>query len=476
MLSSLLSFVPLLSLLLGALFFGIRFGVLVGFLGTCIMLWFMEVSPFIFGAIGVTSLFMTLQILFIIFGAMLLHATMQHTGLFDAIKEQLKLLHPQKDVRFFLIAMVFTCFFEGVAGFGTPGAIIPPILIMLGYPVVRSVVTVLLFDAVFVVFGAVGAPIFLGLVNPLGLLPAEAATISWQSTVVLFVPALIILASTLLLYRKDEKSVHVRVVFLWFLVLYGLFMLWSFIWPPLASVGAAITSIVGMLFFAIRAGNKLTLKPWIPYIVLVVLLLLPLVPIVGQFQNIVLGLSDLWGTGINATLKVGTSPLWAFLFVSMGILMFTRSSMPDMRPVLARIAYATMILLPLLAMTQMMTVGEFSMIHQMGKSLAGLGEFNVFIAPLIGALGTFVAGSTTVSNILLGSTQVEVARQVAVDPIWMLVLLTAGGALGNAVCLYNIIAACSVAHIQDYKVVLRATIIPVVLSLVVVGVIGVLWV
>lgn len=68
----------------------------------------------------------------------------------------------------------------------------------------------------------------------------------------------------------------------------------------------------------------------------------------------------------------------------------------------------------------------------------------VAIAALIGALGSFFSGSTTVSNLTFASVQVFAAQEIGVDIRSMLALQTCGSTLGNAVCLNNIIAASAV--------------------------------
>jgi lactate permease len=68
----------------------------------------------------------------------------------------------------------------------------------------------------------------------------------------------------------------------------------------------------------------------------------------------------------------------------------------------------------------------------------------VIICPLLGALGSFFSGSTTVSNLTFGSIQQIAAESIGTSITSMLALQAVGASAGNGICLNNIIAACAV--------------------------------
>ncbi|CAJ1946790.1 unnamed protein product [Cylindrotheca closterium] len=72
----------------------------------------------------------------------------------------------------------------------------------------------------------------------------------------------------------------------------------------------------------------------------------------------------------------------------------------------------------------------------------------VVITPLLGALGSFFSGSTTVSNLTFGDIQAIAAESIGVSTTAMLALQAVGGSAGNGICLNNIIAACTVVNLQ----------------------------
>lgn len=98
----------------------------------------------------------------------------------------------------------------------------------------------------------------------------------------------------------------------------------------------------------------------------------------------------------------------------------------------------------------------------------------IVISPLLGALGSFFSGSTTVSNLTFGTIQALAAESIGVSKTTMLALQAVGGSAGNGISLSNIIAACSVVGldvgegtilVQTYKFVLSITTISTVVML-----------
>src|SRR3546814_17761655 len=64
-----------------------------------------------------------------------------------------------------VIAWLFGSFIEGASGFGTPAAIVAPLLVALGFPGFSAVVIGLMIQSTAVTFGAIGTPVLIGLQN-----------------------------------------------------------------------------------------------------------------------------------------------------------------------------------------------------------------------------------------------------------------------------------------------------------------------
>ncbi|OTA17339.1 L-lactate permease [Xenorhabdus vietnamensis] len=77
------------------------------------------------------------------------------------------------------------------------------------------------------------------------------------------------------------------------------------------------------------------------------------------------------------------------------------------------------------------------------------------------ALGSFFSGSNTVSNLTLGGIQHPIALNNGMNVNLMLALQSVGGAMGNMICLNNIIAVCSILRITNSEgQIMKKTILP----------------
>ena len=97
-------------------------------------------------------------------------------------------------------------------------------------------------------------------------------------------------------------------------------------------------------------------------------------------------------------------------------------------------------------------------------------------APLIGALGAFIAGSNTVSNMMFSLFQFSAAEQIGLGAAGAMIVVTlqaVGGAAGNMICVHNVVAASAVVGLTDREgEVIRMTLIPMAYYVVQAGLIG----
>jgi lactate permease len=88
--------------------------------------------------------------------------------------------------------------------------------------------------------------------------------------------------------------------------------------------------------------------------------------------------------------------------------------------------------------------GLGSMLTMMADGLGSIfRSAYIIIAPLIGVLGSFMSGSNTVSNTLFSSLQFETATMVGLPQVIIVALQNNGGAIGNMVCVNNVVSACA---------------------------------
>ena len=73
-------------------------------------------------------------IILIVFGAIVLLRTLQASGAINVIRAGFTRVSPDRRVQAIIIAWLFGSFLEGASGFGTPAAIVAPLLVALGFP------------------------------------------------------------------------------------------------------------------------------------------------------------------------------------------------------------------------------------------------------------------------------------------------------------------------------------------------------
>ena len=134
--------------------------VLVGYL-----VWEMPVDWIVAASIG--GAITALTILWIVFGALFLLYVLQQVGAFDRINRGFAAVSDDRRVQIVLLAFFLSTFIEGAAGFGTPAAVVAPLLLGLGFPGLAAVVVAIIGHIIAVTYGAVGTPIIIGIRNPL---------------------------------------------------------------------------------------------------------------------------------------------------------------------------------------------------------------------------------------------------------------------------------------------------------------------
>ncbi|WP_436717053.1 L-lactate permease [Roseiconus lacunae] len=113
-------------------------------------------------AASVDGLFVVAQLLFIVFGAILLLNTLSESGGLSVIRGGFTGITSDRRIQVILIAWLFGAFIEGSAGFGTPAAVCVPLLVGLGFPAMAAVISGMIIQSTPVSFGAVGTPILIG--------------------------------------------------------------------------------------------------------------------------------------------------------------------------------------------------------------------------------------------------------------------------------------------------------------------------
>ena len=433
--------------------------------------------------------FVALDIVMIIFGALLLLEFMKQTKLINSLEYYLSKISPDMRVQAIIIVWFFGAFIEGAAGFGTPAAVVAPLLVGLGFSPISAVVGALIANSTAVVFGAVGTPIKLGL-SGLDVSGVSVMTAGINLSIGIIVPLMMVTAIILSNKGKWKDVLDIAPFALLSGILFVIpYFLLSFLGPEFPSLLGSIIGL-GLLYFMIRLKvlmphniwklkKKKTLKAEhslfdtvLPYIILTSILIASKIIILQTQVKII--------EGINHNI-IYLGPAMAFfitLIVCRFLLGYTEFSFRNaFNSIFSKIGKAFIIILVTTAFVQIMinsginNSGLDSMVHTLAIVLQTpmLG----FIAPFIGAFGAFIAGSATVSNIMFGALQNTAATSIGYNTTAVLSLQTVGAGAGNMIALNNIIAAQTTVGLHDQEAeIFKKTIIPCLIYLVLAGIIG----
>jgi lactate permease len=118
-----------------------------------------------------------------------------------------------------------------------------------------------------------------------------------------------------------------------------------------------------------------------------------------------------------------------------------------------------------------LTMQHAGMTQLLAEALSSTGALFPFLSPFIGALGSFMTGSNTNSNVVFGQLQQQTALALQLIVPIILAAQTAGGAMGGTFAPAKVIVGCStVAGADDGRVLKAATLY----SLVILAFVGVI--
>ena len=142
--------------------------------------------------------FITATILWILWPALALHHLQQNHGALETLRQRLARLTPRPVLQALLIGWCLGLFLEGAAGFGTPVALVAPLLVGLGVQPAQAVVLALLGHAAGVSFGALGTPV----AAQSALTGLSVAEVAWRTVILNAVVA----ASMMFFFLRELRA------------------------------------------------------------------------------------------------------------------------------------------------------------------------------------------------------------------------------------------------------------------------------
>ena len=497
-------------------------------------------------ASSLQGLILTGSILWIIFGAILLLNTLKHSGAITAIRGGFANISPDRRVQVIIVAWLFGCFIEGASGFGTPAAVVAPLLMALGFPALGAVMLGMLVQSTPVSFGAVGTPIVVGVTGGLDkagiterliangsdwdvffrLITSEVAIT--HAIIGVLMPLFMCIMMTRFFGQKKSWMEGISIAP--FAIFAGL----AFVLPYAAAgifLGPEFPSMVGALvglLIVIPAAKSGFLIPrdtwdfaepkewpvawmgniemklesltntkpmsigmaWLPYVLLAGLLVLSRVNAdVKEFFTTFLafGWNNILGeTGISGDIQLLFLPGGIMVLVVLATFLLQRMKVGAMTAAISEssktLLGAGFVLIFTIPMVRILINSGVNLadLPSMPRAMAELvsssvGSIYPFFAPSVGALGAFIAGSNTVSNLMMAQFQFDTAHLIGVSGAMLVASQAVGAAAGNMIAIHNVVAAsATVGMLGREGQVIRMTIIPTIYYLIMTGLITVI--
>ena len=484
------------------------------------------------------GIIITVQVLWIIFGALLLLNTLKRSGGIASIRSGFARISPDRRIQVILIAWLFGCFIEGASGFGTPAAVAGPLMVAVGFPALSAVMFGMIIQSTPVSFGAVGTPLLVGVQGGLQRESMTQALVAqgqdWPDFFNLIVervalghaiagtliPVFLVFFMTRFFGRNRSWSEALPAV------PFALFSAFAFTIPyGLAGrfLGPEFPSLLGGLLglalatLAARAGFLVPKKTWdfadpkewpeewmgciemkvdhatkqipivlawVPYLLLALILVLSrtMPDFKAWLLSVSVGVKDILGeAGISGNFQPLYLPGGILVFVCLLTILLHRMHMSDFvkatRESGGTLLGAGFVLLFTVPMVRIMiqsgvNANELaSMPISMARWVAAsVGDVYPVFAPTVGALGAFLAGSNTVSNLMLSQYQYSVAQALGVSGATMVAAQSIGAAAGNMIAIHNVVAASATVGVMGREgQILRRTIIPTIYYVALVG-------
>ena len=400
-----------------------------------------------------------------------------------------------------IVAFCFCGLLEGLAGFGAPVAITGAMLVTLGLPPVKAAIATIVGNAINVGFGAMAIPVTTA-ASLGGAEPVEVATDMGRLTWILclFIPAL-------LLFILDGAR-GVRQLWPLALVAGAAAALGHFLTPGVSyELTAVVASLLGLtacfVFLLVWTpttpaehrtevaaadrpdGGRVALA-LLPYVLVVVIIAVTKLWRIGLDLSKALSGTDIkiqwpgvYGALLDAEGRASASAVynlqtlsnpgtWIFLTAAVVAVVYGLVSSGGRFPASVGAMFAVLprtihslrwSILTIATVMALAYVMNFSgQTTAVGAALATTGAAFAFLSPVLGWIGTAVAGSATSAGALFANLQATAAAGAPLDPRLLLAANTIGGGLGKIVSPQNLaIAATAVdAEGSDAEILRRA--------------------
>jgi lactate permease len=410
-------------------------------------------------------------VLYIIWGALFFFRVTEADGTLNAMSEILRRVAPGRTLQVLLLAWGFGSFLQGVGGYGVPVAVVAPMLVTLGFPALDAVVISSLGISWAISFGSLGAS-YEALISTIDINGVVLAP--WMAALL---GVVCLQCGFVVLWMGRDKTSPWKELVPTISMAIGMgtvqYLATRVGLPNLATVLGALAGLgIGALWASLRRRSspagaqplipaKQTIRHLLPYLMLVtIIVLISFVPFLNSSLNrwilrvdtpeLHLRDGSVLPSGKTRAISVLGNPGAQLIYTGVITLWLahrqgrlSEGSRQRIRSgVLRSGTQSTFGILTLMAMATTMQMSN--MVSQLATAMASVaGQLFPLVAPFIGALGAFMTGSNTNSNVLFGAFQLQVAQTLGLYAPLVLAIHNAGAAIGSVFSPAKIIVGCS---------------------------------
>ncbi|MCG9629323.1 L-lactate permease [Vibrio sp. Isolate30] len=228
-------------------------------------------------------------------------------------------------------------------------------------------------------------------------------------------------------------------------------------------------------------------RAWAPYVLLAVTLVASRVSpeFKGFLKSVSLSFSNILGeTGVSTAIQPLYLPGGILVFVALvAVLIQGRSAAPlakafgESSKTLIGAGFVLVFTIPMVRIfiNSGVNAADLASMPVTTANFAAdlVGSAFPALSATVGALGAFIAGSNTVSNMMFSQFQFEVAQTLTISSAVVVALQAVGAAAGNMIAIHNVVAASATVGLLGREgATLRKTVIPTFYYLVMTGIIG----
>ncbi|AOY78100.1 L-lactate permease [Clostridium formicaceticum] len=386
-----------------------------------------------------------IRIVYLIFAAFSMLVMTIETGAMDKMKEVIADITDDRRIQVLIIAVMFGIFLEGVAGAGAPAAVAAPFLVGLGFNPISAATAALIANGIPGSWGGAGVTTIMGsqaVREYMSIMEASSMTGRIHMLGAFIMPFLVTLT---IFGKKGMKNLGGFLVFAGSFMAATLFVFSNIIGPEVTSMCTGLLAIIATLvylkIFKIKTPSEFLYKPektnksnmpahkaFAPYLILMILL-----PAVRYSFD--LSVLARYGYTVWVGTVIFISAFLGALVLGVKIPEFAGHAKNAFKKVIpALVAMCGLLVLS----DVMVSTGMMSLLAKTLSNAAGKGY--PFVAVAIGALGSFMTGTGLGSNIMFATMHVEAATSLGLNPITVFAGQNVGGAIGNMICINNVVA------------------------------------